>query len=366
MTGIILSWIILGFALIRMTVSLVNMFSNLNLPEAQRVYNDLVSVLIPARNEAQNLPGLLEALRSEDHENLEIIVYDDHSEDQTANVVRDKAEKDTRIQLMQGKELPEGWLGKNYACHQLAAKANGDYFLFLDADVSVSADLISKSLDFVKRKQLSLLSIFPKQQIHSLGERLTVPLMNWILLTLLPMILIRKSSRPSLAAANGQFMWFEKDCYQRHKWHEQVKDNLVEDIEIIRMMKEFNYEVCTLLGNRDISCRMYTNYKQGLNGFAKNVVEFFGGSPVIAVLFAFLVISGIFIIPFYLGICMFIVYLTILIAIRIFVSIASKQSGLKNLLFHIPQMVTFVLMVGKGIHVNLTGRYNWKGRKIGK
>ena len=366
MTGIIISWIILGFALIRMAVSLVNMLTKLNLPKAELSHNELVSVLIPARNEAHNLPPLLESLRKQEHDNLEIIVYDDHSEDETAGVVKKVAFNDRRIQLMQGNKLPEGWLGKNYACHQMASKASGDYFLFLDADVSVSKGLISKALDFVKKEQLSLLSIFPKQQIYSIGERLTVPLMNWILLTLLPMVLIRKSSRHSLAAANGQFMWFEKNCYQQHKWHEQVKDNLVEDIEIIRMMKEHNYNVCTLLGNHDISCRMYTSYKEGLNGFAKNVVEFFGGSSVMTVLFGFIVVSGVFIIPFYLEWIVFISYLIMIGLTRIFVSVASKQSVAKNLFFHIPQIATFVVMVFKGVKVRLTGSYSWKGRKIGK
>jgi chlorobactene glucosyltransferase len=366
MAGIIISWIIIGFALIRMAVSLVNVLSKLNLSKAQHSYDTLVSVLIPARNEAHNLPQLLDALRNQDHGNLEIIVYDDHSEDETAKVVKELANIDDRIQLMQGDQLPEGWLGKNYACHQMASIANGDYFLFLDADVSVSKDLISKGLDFVHKEQLALLSVFPKQQIFSIGERLTVPLMNWILLTLLPMILIRKSSRPSLAAANGQFMWFEKNCYKRHKWHEQVKDNLVEDIEIIRMMKEHNYNVCTLLGNHDISCRMYTSYKEGLNGFAKNVVEFFGGSSLMAVLFAIIVVSGVFIIPFYLEWIVFISYLIMIVLTRIFVSVASKQSVAKNLFFHIPQIATFVVMVFKGVKVRLTGSYRWKGRIIEK
>ena len=364
MTGIIIGWVIFVFAVVRMVVSLVNMMSNLYLPERGNSSGSLVSVLVPARNEAYKLPALLDALMRQDYSEMEILVYDDHSEDGTAEVVHQFAYKDERIKLLTGESLPHGWFGKNHACHQLASKATGEYLLFLDADVDVSKDLVKRSVALSKQNKFTLLSIFPKQKVITTGERLTVPMMNWILLTLLPMVLVRTSRNPSLAAANGQFMLFEAKTYKSHWWHKQVKNSLVEDIEIIRMMKAENYRVATLLGDKDVSCRMYSSFKEGLNGFAKNVIEFFGGSSLLAVLFTVLIMGGVFIIPFTLGIELFIIYLGIIMLIKVFVSITSKQSAGKNLLFHIPQMFTFLIMVFKGIQVKQSGKYYWKGRKI--
>jgi len=365
MTGVILGWIILSFALIRMVVSLVNLMSPLYLPNTTHRSELFVSVLIPARNEARNLPKLLSSLMSQDHLNMEVLVYDDHSEDATGEVVRKFSEKDSRIQLIHGKKMPPDWLGKNFACHQLAAHARGVYLLFLDADVHVSTNLVRRCIHHAENHQLALLSFFPRQEIRSVGEWMTVPLMNWILLTLLPLSLVRKSPRPSLAAANGQLMMFQANIYQKCQWHELVKCDLVEDIVICRKMKEQGHKVCTLLGSNDVSCRMYSSFREGVNGFAKNVVEFFGGNPFVAVLFALVVLSGILIIPVYLGSTRFIIYLMSIILTRVFVSFSSRQSVLHNLLFHVPQMASFLIMLYKGLKVKLSGIYYWKGRKIG-
>ena len=365
MTGVILGWVILSFALIRMIISLVNLLSPVFLPRTFHHSERFVSVLIPARNEAQNLPKLLSTLMTQDHSNMEVLVYDDHSEDGTGDVVRKFSEKDNRIQLIHGKELPHGWLGKNFACHQLATHARGAYLLFLDADVHVSSSLVNRCVQYVHAHQLALLSFFPRQEIRSIGEWVTVPLMNWILLTLLPLVLVRKSPRPSLAAANGQLMMFQTDIYHKHQWHELVKDDLVEDIVISREMKEKGYKVCTLLGSDDVSCRMYTSFREGVNGFAKNVVEFFGGNPYVAILFALFILSGIVIVPIFLGTIPFLIYLMSIILTKVFVSLLSRQSVFNNLLFHIPQMTSFIVMLYKGILVRFSGAYYWKGRKIG-
>lgn len=361
----VLAWIMIGFAVIRFGISLINWAGQLYLSQpVTQMANEKVSILIPARNEAHNLPALLSELLKQDYDNLEILVYDDHSEDETGAVVSSFAEKDPRIRLIHAPDLIRGWTGKNFACHNLAGHANGAYLLFLDADVHVSPDLVSKSLNYVKRKGVLLLSIFPHQRIHSLGEWLTVPMMNWILLSLLPLPLVRKSSRPSLAAANGQFMLFESESYKKNVWHEQVRESLVEDIEIIRLMKKSGYKVSTLLGDEDVMCRMYSDLNEGINGFAKNVIEFFGGSILAAFVFIFFTMGSVVIIPLALGWKGLALYVLLVLGIRIFISLASRQKVWKNLLLHIFQLAVFLLMTFKGMRVVLTGTYQWKGRTI--
>ncbi len=361
----LIAWIILAFAWIRLIVAVMNYLTRPYLGEYPVSGNPLVSVLIPARNEEKNLPVLLEALTKQDYKNFEVIVYDDHSEDETPQILKRFVEKDPRIGWERGAQVPPGWTGKNHACHRLGEAARGDILLFLDADVMVSTDMLRKAAGTFLHYQLSLLSIFPHQLLKSRGEWLTIPLMNWILLSLLPLILVRKSRRPSLAAANGQFMMFDSQVYKTHGWHEQVKQNLVEDIVISRMMKEKGFRIATLLGKNDVMCRMYTSWQEAVNGFAKNVLEFFGGNPWVAVLFALLTFAGIFVIPIFLGLSWLVVYLFSAFLIRVFISLASMQSTIKNIRLHPLQMGSFLYILAKGIKVKRTGRYLWKGRVTG-
>lgn len=349
------------FTFIRFLVSVINVLSPLYLPNKSEKGNELVSVLIPARDEEKNLPGLLSDLTKQEHSNLEILVYNDHSTDNTEGVINAFKEKDNRIRLLSAKDLPKGWLGKNFACHNLASQAKGKYFLFLDADVRISEQLITSALYYVRFHKLDLLSIFPHQRMQTMGEWLTVPLMNWILLSLLPLILVRKSKRPSLAAANGQFMFFRAESYIPYQWHEQVRSNLVEDILIIRKMKVLGMKTATLLGNSDVVCRMYTSYREGINGFAKNLVEFFGGSILTAIFFALMIFGGITVLIAG-SIGQIVVYIALILFIRIFISLASRQQAWKNIFMHIPQMITFLVLLIKGVGVRLTGKYTWKGR----
>lgn len=365
MTAEITAYAILAFALIRFSVALTNHLSLLHLREFGQSGHPFVSVLVPARNEAANLPVLLDALSDQDYNNFEIIVYDDQSVDNTPKILERYAERNNRISWIKGDEVPGGWTGKNFACHNLAQKARGDLFLFLDADVRTGRNMLSKAVSYFSRYRLNLLSIFPHQVMKATGEWLTVPLMNWILLSLLPLILVGKSKRSSLAAANGQFMLFDAGVYRIHKWHEQVKHHLVEDIIINRMMKKKGYKTATLLGNNDVMCRMYSSFKEGANGFAKNVLEFFGGRIVTGILFTILVLPGVVIIPWAMNWVWLGIYIILIILIRILVSLTSRQSLQKNLLLHIPQMVTLLYIVILGIKVKLTGNYQWKGRNAG-
>jgi chlorobactene glucosyltransferase len=105
-------------------------------------------------------------------------------------------------------------MGKNWACHQLAAQAEGQYLLFVDADVQIGPEFIQSALHEVKTKNLALLSVFNDQLMYTLGEKLVVPLMHYILLTLLPLRLVYRTKDPRIAAASGQCMVFEAATYR--------------------------------------------------------------------------------------------------------------------------------------------------------
>ncbi|HZH72628.1 MAG TPA: glycosyltransferase [Mariniphaga sp.] len=361
---VLLSIIIMAFTLIQFVVALTNYIFRKSLFEDHISEEDLVSVLIPARNEEINLPSLLSDLQKQDYKNLEIVVFDDQSTDRTKEIVTEFSRRNKRIKYYYSDALPSGWLGKNYACHLLSTIAQGNYYLFLDADVRIGNRLISSTLTYLNTHKLKLLSIFPLQRMETFGEKITVPNMNYILLTLLPLILIRKTQPPSLSAANGQFMLFEASTYQKVQPHKAAKDKKAEDIEISRLYKIMKERIACITGNHEISCRMYTGLQEAISGFSKNVVMFFGNSFILAILFWLVTTFGFIVILIGLTARLFLIYVLLFLVTRMLVSITSRQPVVQNLLLIIPQQITLGMMLLKALNNHRTKNYEWKGRSI--
>lgn len=350
--------------LVRLLIVVINIYHRQWLKEVDLFDEPLVSVLIPARNEEWNLPFILADLEVHDYRNIEVIVYDDLSDDGTLAVVRSFAERDSRFSVVKGGELPVGWLGKNHGCHQLSLKARGSYLLFLDADVRVRTGLITRTLGHMIHYNLSLLSIFPRQRMHTLGELLTVPAMNLILLSLLPMRLIRLSHRPSLAAANGQFMLFEASTYREQRYHEQVRGQNVEDMAIIRLMKQQWLKVHTMLSSGEVECRMYRGYGEAIGGMTRSVFAFFGGSGVVLLLFMVFTTFGFLFAWLGLSWQWGVVYLALTWLLRMLVAAVSRQPLFWNAVLQPLQQVSFVVMVVEAFRRRFRERNSWKGREI--
>jgi glycosyltransferase involved in cell wall biosynthesis len=361
---IFLAYFIFGFALMQLIVALVNLLFSQQFTKSDFNENGLVSVLIPARNEEGNIANLLADLLSQPYKNIEVIVFDDLSTDNTVMIVQHYAKLDPRVKLISSKGLPEGWLGKNYACHSLSNYANGSYFLFLDADVRVNGSIINDSMAYSKKHKLGLLTIFPKQIIKSWGEYITVPNMNFILLSLLPLVLVRTTKNNSLAAANGQFMLFEACAYKINLPHELMKANKVEDIEIARYYKQRNIPIACLTGNNNVECRMYNGFTDAVNGFSKNVISFFGNSFVLALLFWLITTFGWIIIFNNLSFNQSLVYLLILLLTRIIISYISLQNIFLNIFMLIPQQLVLGMFIYKAFVNSITKNYKWKDRNI--
>lgn len=371
----IITIIALGFAGLRLLVVVTN-YIFLALRRRKQLDEDsLVSILIPARNEEKNIGNLLDRLYEQDYQNLEIIVLDDNSDDRTSAITREKMKRDNRIQLIHNDRVLEGWTGKNNACRILSENAVGRYFLFLDADISIRENIISEMIQYMKLNNLILVSIFPKQLMKSFGERITVPNMNWILLSLLPLYMVQISKRPSLSAANGQFMLFNAEIYRKIKPHEMVKASLVEDIEMMRKIKNMRpdenrrkslgnrYRTAVLTGDRRIECKMYDSFSDAIHGFSKNVLHYFGNSLIWTLLFIFLT-GPVIIFTLIYSLKLTLVYLITGILVRIFISLCSKQNLVYNILFAPLQQLSFYLMVYTAVRIKFAGSYIWKGRRI--
>jgi chlorobactene glucosyltransferase len=330
---------------------------------------ELLSILIPARNEADRIGALLDDLLRSDYENLEILVYDDASTDSTADIIRRKMSGDSRIRLLSGSALPEGWGGKNHACHRLALEARGRYFLFLDADVRLDPNILPFTVDYVKRYDLTLLSLFPWQDMESLGEKATVPSMYWVLLSLLPLPLVRRSPNPAFSAANGQFMLFDAPRYRYFRFHEQVRHFNVEDILISRWIKKQGLKIDVKISEKNLRCRMYTGYRAALSGFSRSLFQFFGGSVVATLLFT-LITTGAWTLWLFppsnlpLGswggfLCLFLAWnLRLLIAVKLGLNL------IQGLILGPLQQLSWLGMVTLALFRRFRGKNVWKNRTI--
>lgn len=347
-------------------VSLINLLLNQSLKPINLSNNKpFVSVLIPVRNEEKNIPNLLNSLLLQDYQNIEILVLDDNSTDNTYQVIHDYSIKYNNIVTIKGKPLPDGWLGKNWACHQLSNFAKGDLYMFVDSDVFLKSSAISSLLSYFYKYRLDALSVFPTQIMKSFGEKLVVPLMNWILLSLLPLFLIRKSKFNSFIAANGQLFMFSKEIYRRIGGHEAVKSNPVEDMELAKNVKKNGFKIATLLGSELVKCNMYSGFVSSIYGFSKNFYKGFNIPWLIFIFFVFS-ISLVNILPFLLIFMSIYFLLPVLLIIfnRIILSYLSKQDIFTNIILHIPQFIVFLFIGILSVYKTKLGKNVWKGRPV--
>jgi len=360
-----LAAIIFVFTMIQLLVAATNLILSPALHRYDFQGIPLISVLIPARNEEKNIGILLTDLVIQPYTNIEIIVFDDQSDDRTVEIVRAFETTDSRIKLVRSDGLPKGWLGKNYACHSLSSHAIGAYLLFLDADVRVSDDILQNAVGYAEKHHLGLLSIFPEQITITSGEKMTVPIMNYILLSLLPLYLVQWSPFRSLAAANGQFMLFNALIYSRYKPHEHVRNSKVEDIEIARFLKAERIPISCITGCESIRCRMYSGFIEAVNGFSKNIIAFFGNSYLLAVMFWLITTFGFIPVLISFSVNFLVVYIVMLLMIRLFVSIASHQRIWDSFLYCIPQQLVMGGVIFRAFLSKHFFHYQWKGRSIG-
>lgn len=355
---------VLIFLVIRFSVTVFNFLSNPKLPRIVKHYYDPVSILIPARDEAGDILELLVSIKNQDYTNYEVIVLDDNSSDGTFAIVEEFCISNPKFKVVKGKQLPQNWLGKNFACHQLSELATGKYLLFIDADESIKKGLINSLIARMEIGNLALLSVFTNQAMKSIGEWLTVPLMHFILLNLLPLRLVRLSKNPAFAAASGQCMFFNAKNYIENLWHERVKSQVVEDVEIMKLVKQEKFNAEALLANGLIYCRMYKDLGESINGFSKNLLAGFGNNIIILLLYQLLVTIGPVILILNFNVALLVLPLTLIVLSRIMISYLSGQNVLINLILHPFQMLFFLIISFISIKKHIFKTGTWKGRTI--
>ncbi|MDZ7725539.1 MAG: glycosyltransferase [candidate division KSB1 bacterium] len=326
----------------------------------------LVSICIPVRNERDNIGRCLLSLVQQDYPNLEILVLNDHSTDGTLEEIYKIAHPS--ITVIPGKDLPVGWTGKNWACHQLSKQANGEFFIFTDADNFYESFAVSRTLGWMQRLQLSLFSAFPQQTTQTLGEKLVIPVIDMFVYSFLVLRFTYLLDFTSMAAANGQWLAFSRRGYERIGGHITVKSHIVEDTELARRAKQKGEKILTAAGSGAVYGHMYHSWQEVWLGFSKNVYGLMGYHFAGLILFLVLLFS-VYLAPWIL-VWFQDFYLLALSAI----GIAILQRGVLALKFKHPfgastllNPLGIVSVMAIAVHSCIryhTGSIQWKGRTV--
>ena len=334
----------------------------------------LVSVIVPARNEEDNIGPCLTSLLKQDYPNFEIIVLDDNSEDATAEVAMLTINGDSRVRLMSGKPLPAGWAGKPYACWQAARQARGDWLLFTDADTLHSPDMLRRTLALALETRVALLSGFPRQLTQPLSQKIAIPMIYFIILSLAPLWWLHRSPKPAASVAIGQFLLFCARDYWDVGGHEAVKNRITEDLYLGAKITQNGGRHLAVDLSDLVSCHMYNSLSAVWEGLTRAL---YAVSSISFWALAGLLVAGYisFLAPFYwLWKLLFdstflpvwgplvIFQVALLFIMRRWVDARFKESLLATILF--PLGITFIIAaVINGMARQLSGAgVSWKKR----
>ncbi|MDZ4199107.1 MAG: glycosyltransferase family A protein, partial [Kiritimatiellia bacterium] len=206
---------IFGVSLLICALVALNMFGWPRIVPGASAPSGSVSILIPARNEEKFIGRALDSALADTGAVLEALVYDDHSTDDTAKLVLDRAAHDPRIRLVTPQPLPEGWCGKPFACARLAAEARGDWFLFLDADVVLLPRAVDAIVAEAIHRRTTFLSCWPGLVMVGFWEKVFMPMLNFVVFTLFPTPISMTSKKPALGLAHGACILTLAETYRQ-------------------------------------------------------------------------------------------------------------------------------------------------------
>ena len=259
-----------------------------NLSEVAPATGTLVSVIVPARNEAGAIETVIRSVLASTYEPLELLVVDDRSTDQTAAIVERLAAEDVRLRLVRGEPLPEGWYGKPWACFQGYRAARGDLLLFTDADTRHEPELLARAVGALYAERADLLTVAPRQRCETFWERLVMPQI-WLLLGLrYHPSAVNRARRERDVIANGQFILMPRASYEAVGTHEAVRHEVAEDLALAQAFYRAGRKIHFVFAERLMETRMYQSLPHLVEGWSKNAYlggrRSFPGEPVLRAL----------------------------------------------------------------------------------
>lgn len=338
----------------------------------------LISILVPARNEEKDIEKCIRSLINQDYPNMEIIILDDNSIDNTASIIRRLSHESSKVKILKGKPLPQGWVGKNYGCYQLEKEARGDYLLFTDADTIHEKNSVSSAFLCLKENKLDALSVYPFQITKSVMEKMIIRYINLGILLFIPLKLMQKTSTKLFSTALGSLMLYKRKVYRAVGGHTSISGQCLEDINMSILLKKMGYNFMIFDGTHTYRTRMYDDFPSIIKGIKRFVLTTFNFNAFmgfmnmlllsIILLFPFLMIpvsmltgtGSVYYLP---NLIIHAIQILIIISIRVAYLLRFKGT-FSEILLH-PASIGLLLFLS--IYININPKkgqcIDWKGRK---
>ena len=348
------------FSILLLWITAANFFT-IRRPSAVTQISTPVSVLIPVRNEAENIAELIDCLTKQTNlDSLEIIFIDDSSEDGTGKALREAKANGAAIKIIIAPALPNNWLGKPWALQQGYLAAHGEIIVTLDADVRLAPTAIAQSVAMLGSREF--ISAYPRQVALSFSERLVQPLLQWSWMTTVPLRMAERSSRTSLAVANGQFFMVKKSALAQISGFTAIANEVLDDMKLARALISSGAHGGVADGSKIAHTRMYKNFREIKAGYGKSLWSAFATPLGAGVAIAFIFLTGIApIILWFTGNPIGLFTYEIIVITRIF---SAKRSGgrtLDSLLHPISSAILIYLIIYSW---RMRGKVQWKGRTL--
>jgi glycosyltransferase involved in cell wall biosynthesis len=315
--------------------------------------SETIDILIPMRNEEENVEGCLKSvINSELLDSSQVFALDDGSTDSTAQLI-----SQFKVEKLTGTVLPVGWLGKVWACHNLAQSGSGTYLVFIDADVRLHPYAIASAITKMNKFGWDFISPYPRQIAGSFLEKLIQPLLQWSWLASVPLRMAERFPNRSMTIANGQFFIVKRSAYEKSGGHAAIPGEVLDDLELARLLISKGFKGGVADGSSVASCRMYKNNSQLIDGYTKSLWRAFGGQlgTVVAILLLFF--TGI---SPYLGIgapALFIFLSRVIAAIK-------TRSNPAYAFLHPISIVLLLYLITLSSIRKSRGTLTWRGREL--
>jgi len=238
--------------------------------EAPAEPGPLVSVILPARDEAAGIAAAVRSHLEQTYRAVEVIVVDDESTDATGRVAADAAGSDPRFALVAGEPPPPGWVGKSWACWQGARRARGDWLLFSDADVVHAPQTLARCLALAARLGHGGLTLSPGVEAVTMAERIVMPVAATLIQNVLAPGFLVRSRRSRVVMAAGAYLLIRRDVYDAFGGHAGVGGRMVDDVAIAQAAKRGGALLVPADGTSLIRLRMYDGLGAMWRGWRKN------------------------------------------------------------------------------------------------
>ncbi len=232
-----------------------------------------VSIVVPARNEADTIKSCVASLAALRYPDFEIVVVDDRSDDDTGALARQvEPHNATRVEVVDGEPLPDGWLGKPWACWQGYRRARGDVVLFTDADTVHGPDLLARAVRALEEDGAAGVTVVGRQILRSFWEKLVMPQVFTLIAFRFPDL--RRPVGPGEcrdAIASGQYVMLHREAYEDVGGHRALKGEVVEDLRLAQLLCRAGHRLSVREAEDALATRMYRSLGHMVEGWSKNL-----------------------------------------------------------------------------------------------